>query len=91
LLPFSHFSNHRDKPESFHEAQPLECEPSRCCLPGLAKRRLGRSNPAGSAIVNTTGPIRQILQGEQQISRRYPVIAEGLPNKPGAVVQVQVK
>jgi YVTN family beta-propeller protein len=49
------------------------------------------TNPAGSAIVNTTGPIRQIVQGEQQIPRRYLVIAEGRPDKPGAVVQVQVK
>jgi YVTN family beta-propeller protein len=49
------------------------------------------TNPAGSAIVNTTGPIRQIVQGEQQIPRRYLVIAEGRPDKPGAVVQVQMK
>jgi YVTN family beta-propeller protein len=49
------------------------------------------TNPAGSAIVNTTGPIRQIVQGEQLIPRRYLVIAEGHPDKPGAVVQVQVK
>jgi YVTN family beta-propeller protein len=49
------------------------------------------TNPAGSAIVNTTGPIRQIVQGEQQIPRRYLVIAEGRPDRPGAVVQVQVK
>jgi YVTN family beta-propeller protein len=49
------------------------------------------TNPAGSAIVNTTGSIRQIVQGEQQIPRRYLVIAEGRPDRPGAVVQVQVK
>ena len=48
------------------------------------------TNPAGSAIVNTTGPIRQIVQGEQQIPRRYLVIVEGRPEKPGTVVQVQV-
>ena len=49
------------------------------------------TNPAGSAIVNTAGPIRQIVQGEQQIPRRYLVIAEGHPDKPGPVVQVQMK
>ena len=49
------------------------------------------TNPAGSAIVNTTGPIRQIVQGAQQIPRRYLVIAERRPDRPGAVVQVQVK
>jgi YVTN family beta-propeller protein len=49
------------------------------------------TNPAGSAIVNTVGPIRQIVQGEQQIPRRYLVIAEGHPDSPGPVVQVEVK
>ena len=49
------------------------------------------TNPAGSAIVNTAGSIRQIVQGEQQIPRRYLVIAEGHPDKPGPVVQVQMK
>jgi hypothetical protein len=41
------------------------------------------TNPVGSAIVNTVGPIRQIVQGEQQIPRRYLAIAEGHPEKPG--------
>jgi len=49
------------------------------------------TNPAGSAIVNTAGPIRQIVQGEAQIPRRYLVIAEGHADKPGPVVQVQLK
>lgn len=49
------------------------------------------TNPAGAAIVNTIGPIRQIVQGEQQIPRRYLVIAEGHADKPGPVVQVQLK
>jgi hypothetical protein len=49
------------------------------------------TNPAGSAIVNTLGSIRQIVQGEQQIPRRYLVIAEGHADKPGPVVQVQLK
>jgi YVTN family beta-propeller protein len=49
------------------------------------------TNPAGSAIVNTVGSIRQVVQGEAQLPRRYLVIAEGHPDKPGPVVQVQVK
>jgi YVTN family beta-propeller protein len=49
------------------------------------------TNPAGSAIVNTVGPIRQIVQGEQQTPRRYLAIAEGHPDKPGPIVQVQLK
>jgi YVTN family beta-propeller protein len=49
------------------------------------------TNPAGSAIVNATGPIRQVVQGEDNIQRRYLVIAEGDPAKPGSIVQVQVQ
>ena len=49
------------------------------------------TNPAGSAIVNAVGPIRQIVQGEGQMPRRYLAIAEGRPDKPGPVVQVQLK
>jgi YVTN family beta-propeller protein len=49
------------------------------------------SNPAGSAIVNATGAIRQVVHGEDSIRRRYLVIAEGHPDKPGPVVQVQLK
>jgi YVTN family beta-propeller protein len=47
------------------------------------------TNPAGSAIVNATGPIRQIVHGEDSIPRRYLVIAEGHAEKPGPIVQVQ--
>jgi YVTN family beta-propeller protein len=49
------------------------------------------TNPAGSAIVNAVGPIRQIVQGEQQTPRRYLAIAEGHADKPGPIVQVQLK
>ena len=49
------------------------------------------TNPAGSAIVNATGAIRQVVHGENRIQRRYLVIAEGPADKPGAVVQVQLK
>jgi YVTN family beta-propeller protein len=49
------------------------------------------TNPAGAAIVNATGAIRQVVHGEDKIQRRYLVIAEGHADKPGRVVQVQLK
>ena len=49
------------------------------------------TNPAGSAIVNATGAIRQVVRGEDKIQRRYLVIAEGHAEKPGPIVQVQLK
>ena len=49
------------------------------------------TNPAGSAIVNATGAIRQIVHGEDKIQRRYLVIAAGHPDKPGRIVQVPLK
>src|ERR1700733_14393449 len=48
------------------------------------------TNPAGSAIVNAVGPIRQIVKGEDHVTRRYLVIVSGTPDKPGAVVQAQL-
>ncbi|PAY07964.1 hypothetical protein CK489_20050 [Bradyrhizobium sp. UFLA03-84] len=47
------------------------------------------TNPAGSAIVNATGPIRQIVQSAAKAERRYLVITSGEPAKLGAVIQVQ--
>ena len=47
------------------------------------------TNPAGAAIVDAIGPIRQIVQGEAKEQRRYLVIAAGTADKPGAVIQVQ--
>lgn len=47
------------------------------------------TNPAGSAIVNAAGPIRQIVKDEANAQRRYLVIAEGTTAQPGAVVQRQ--
>jgi hypothetical protein len=49
------------------------------------------TNPAGSAIVNATGPIRQVVQGEHETPRRYLAIALGTAAKPGPVVQVQME
>jgi hypothetical protein len=47
------------------------------------------TNPAGSAIVNAIGPIRQVVRGEDQIQRRYLAIAPGTVGNLGAPVQVQ--
>jgi YVTN family beta-propeller protein len=47
------------------------------------------TNPAGSAIVNAVGPIRQVVRGGADAQRRYLVIAPGSAKKPGKPVQVQ--
>jgi hypothetical protein len=49
------------------------------------------TNPAGSAIVNAIGAMRQVVHGEDRIQRRYLVIAEGHADMPGPVVQVRLK
>jgi YVTN family beta-propeller protein len=49
------------------------------------------TNPAGSAIVNAAGPIRQIVRGEDKIQHRYLVIAQGRADSPGPIVQVQLQ
>jgi hypothetical protein len=47
------------------------------------------TNPAGPAVVNAIGPIRQLLRGEDKAPRRYLVILPGTPDTHGAPVQVQ--
>jgi YVTN family beta-propeller protein len=47
------------------------------------------TNPAGAAVVNTIGPIRQLVRGEDNIPRRYLVILSGTPDNHGGAVQVQ--
>ena len=47
------------------------------------------ANPAGAAIVNATGPIRQIVQGRDPSSRRWLAIREGSSEAPGPILQVQ--
>jgi YVTN family beta-propeller protein len=47
------------------------------------------TNPAGSAIVNALGPIRQIVQGEADAPRRYLVIVSGPQPQAGKPVQIQ--
>ena len=49
------------------------------------------TNPAGSAIVNVTGPIRQIVSGPTANERRYLVIAPGDATKTEPAVQVQAQ
>lgn len=47
------------------------------------------TNPAGSAIVNTIGPLRQLVADAKGDDRRYLVIAMGDATTVGALVQVQ--
>jgi YVTN family beta-propeller protein len=47
------------------------------------------TNPAGAAVVNTIGPIRQVVRGEEKIARRYLVIVPGKVDDHRAAVQVQ--
>jgi YVTN family beta-propeller protein len=49
------------------------------------------TNPAGSAIVNAVGPIRQIVQGNANAERRYLVVVPGTADKPGKPVQLQIQ
>src|SRR5882757_935526 len=47
------------------------------------------TNPAGSAIVNAAGPIRQIVENPATSERRYLVIAPGDATTVGEAVQIQ--
>ncbi len=47
------------------------------------------TNPAGSAIVNAVGPIRQLVQSDVPDQRRFLVVARGAAEAPGVVVQRQ--
>src|SRR5579859_549687 len=47
------------------------------------------TNPAGAAIVNAIGPIRQLVRGEGNNPRRYLVILPGTADSHGTPVQVQ--
>lgn len=49
------------------------------------------TNPAGAAIVDTIGPIRQVIQADVNAPKRYLVIAPGTPTQPGQPVQVQAQ
>lgn len=81
------------------EAAVTGLEPGKPYVLALANARSGAgavdplqgfmTNPAGSAIVNAIGPIRQVVQGADQIPRRYLVIVSGTANDHGPPVQVQ--
>ena len=47
------------------------------------------TNPAGAAVVNAIGPIRQLVLGEASPARRWLVIAPGTAAAPGGAVQIQ--
>jgi YVTN family beta-propeller protein len=48
------------------------------------------TNAAGAAIVNAEGPIRQVVQGEDAVVRRYLVVlASSSAGEPGTPVQIQ--
>lgn len=74
-------------------------EPRKPYLLAFARSRDGRgpleplsafmTNPAGSAIVNATGPIRQIVRSDEGSQQRYLVITAGTADAPGPIVQVQ--
>jgi YVTN family beta-propeller protein len=74
--------------------------PNESYVLGLARRADGggpiealaafRTNPAGSAVVNTTGPIRQLVGKEADAARRYLVILAGTPSQLGALKQIQL-
>ena len=82
------------------EAAVTGLEPKRPYVLALAERADGggklealssfMTNPAGSAIVNAVGPIRQVVRGEAQTPRRYLVIAPGSATNLGKPVQIQV-
>ena len=48
-----------------------------------------KANPAGSAVVNTVGPIRQVVHAGQNERSRFVVVAPGTIEDHGAPVQVQ--
>ena len=48
------------------------------------------TNPAGAAVVNAIGPIRQIVRASTPADRRYLVVAAGTPAQPEPVVQTPV-
>src|SRR5262249_36840687 len=83
------------------EAGVAGLEPAKPYVLALSQERSGAgaleplqvfmTNPAGSAVVNTVGPIRQWARGEGEAERRYLVIAPGSPAQHGAPVQVQTE
>src|SRR6201997_2739313 len=81
------------------EAAVTGLEPGKPYVLALASERSGTgvleplqgfmTNPAGAAVVNTIGPIRQLVRGEDKTAPRYLVILSGTADNHGAPVQVQ--
>lgn len=75
-------------------------EPSKPYVLGLSSEFIGgspvqalaafRTNPAGAAIVNTVGPLRDLGPGSGTDTRRFLVIIEGTISEPGRLLQRQV-
>ena len=66
------------------------------CTRDRARRRRSYSrwhffttNPAGAAIVNAIGPLRQFVRGDSSAPRRFLVIAPGTGDHHSGTVQVQ--
>lgn len=81
------------------QAAVVGLEPQRPYVLGLADRPDGSgaiealaaftANPAGAAIVNSVGPVRQIVRELDPAGTRYLLIAEGNPARTGRVVLLQ--
>ena len=63
---------------------------SRMAAGALQPLRSFMTNPAGAAIVNAIGPIRQIVESGGNAERRYLVIVPAGGAQPAAPAQVQV-
>jgi CTP:molybdopterin cytidylyltransferase MocA len=57
--------------------------------PPLEELAAFSTNPAGAAVVNAVGPIRQVVAPDAPAPRRYLVIAPVKDGKPGTPVQLQ--
>ncbi|WP_431204633.1 YncE family protein [Bradyrhizobium betae] len=83
------------------QASVTELQPKQKYVLALAERSDGggplqplaafMTNPAGSAIVNAAGPIRQIVDQSARAARRYLVIASGDAAMPGEAVQIEAQ
>jgi DNA-binding beta-propeller fold protein YncE len=81
------------------EAAVTGLEPGKAYLLALASEPSGTgsleplqgfmTNPAGAAVVNAVGPIRQLVRGEDKNPRRYLIILPGTLDNHGIAVQVQ--
>ena len=83
------------------QAAATELEPTKPYVLALAQNADGTgtleplaafmTNPAGAAIINSIGPLRQVVTADQKESRRYLVIATGTAKEIGQPVQIQLE